>query len=146
MWIPNYNCDILYVYLFILILMYMYMFSNEVRTKRAIKLLLGWSLFSPSSRTNFFCTSHSSTPRLRELRARMLLVKGTPTLKSDFSTRHSVYLVLDDDVPDSWNLLWPVCYWAYLRIESLIKNTSLSVWFLISLVSLLLECNGPGQF
>ena len=58
-------------------------------------------LFSFSLETVALSFLDFSTPRLREIHSRMVLAKGTLTLKWEFGVRHSVLLVLDDDVSDS---------------------------------------------
>jgi len=71
---------------------------------------------------------HFFTPRLHEFSARMVPVKGTPTLKWELGVRHSVLLILDDDISDSWNLClfiwlsWVLCYWVGLGIWIMIKS------------------------
>ena len=79
------------------------MFSNRVGNRERFEHSSVGSSSIPLE-TNSTPSFHGSTPHLRELQARMVPAKDTLTLKCEFSVRHLVLLVSDDDITHFWNL------------------------------------------
>jgi len=112
------------------------LFFNVIGIKRTIVFFFGRSiglpflLFSRNGRLLLLALLHSC---LHELLTRMVPAKNTQTFEWEFSVQHSMILVLDDHVPDFWNLCLFVllsctlCYWTGLEFSIMIKSV-IPVW------------------
>jgi len=111
-----------------------------------IVFLFGWSIYLFFFSNESLVSSHLFISRLCELWTQIEPVKCNSTLKCDFDIQHLMYLVLNDDLHDSWNLclfiwlLWVYCFWTGLKIWIVIKNVLPNVWSLILLI--FFECDG----